>query len=172
MNKEILKRIQEIDKELKELEDMEIAGLPGTGRFSLKNMIENDIENNIKKEEENDMNNLEKLIDNATEEFLNEIEDTDFEIFDEYVKITNGDNGYINVLLDMCVTNDFKMLVINTLVRVYVWKIYHEGQLRISGNELKNLAIMGITTCEIDPDNKFLQAMIYGLCESAKGGDR
>lgn len=167
MNKETLERLNEIDRQLKELEDVEIAGLPGTGRFSLKNMIEN----NIKKEEENDMNNLEKLIDNATEEFLNEIEDVDFEIFNEYVKITNEKDGNILDLFKP-LTNEGIMLVINTLVRVYVWKIYHDGQLRISANELKNLAIMGITTCEIDPDNKFLQAMIYGLCDGVKGGDR
>lgn len=166
MNKEILERINQIDKELKELEDMEIAGLPGTGRFSLKNIIEN----NIKKEEENDMN-IEEIIDEKVNDFLEEIEDIDFKIFDEYLKITNNDNSYILTLLDERVTNDFKMLAIRTLIRVYVWKLYHDDNIRISKNELMNLAIMGMTTCEIAPEDRFLQSMIYGLCESMKGGE-
>ena len=115
--------------------------------------------------------NIEEVNDEKVNNFLEEIEDIDFKIFDEYLKITNNDNSYILTLLDKRVTNDFKMLTIRTIVRVYVWKLYHDGNIRISKNELMNLAIMGITTCEIEPDNKFLQAMIYGLCELMKGGE-
>ena len=142
MNKEILERIQEIDKELEKIE----------------------------KEEENDMN-IEEIIDEKVNDFLEEIEDIDFKIFDEYLKITNEKDGNILDLFKP-LTNEGIMLTIRTLVRVYVWKLYHDGNIRISKNELKNLAIMGMTTCEIAPEDRFLQSMIYGLCESMKGGDR
>ena len=139
MNKEILERLNEINNELER----------------------------IKKDEEIDMN-MEKIIDNELNEFLEEIEECDFEIFNEYVRVTNT-GASIKELFDN-VTHDGWLMIIKTIVRVYVWKLYHDGNVRFSNYEKNNLAFMFNTLIKEYTTELFLQGCIFGLIAPAKKG--
>ena len=149
MNNNILERIAQINKELEE----------------------------IKKEEENDMkeNNVSKIIDRDVEEFLKDIESPiDFDIFNEYRRITNEHKGHIEDLFKQ-LTPEGIMKTTETLVRVYVYKVWNDEDLYVTDNEIRNLAYMGMMTCTYAPNNLKLQNYIMAIIqtyEMAKGGVR
>lgn len=148
MDARILERLSQINKELEE----------------------------IKKEEENNMNNIEKETNRMVEEFLNNIEEIDFDIFNEYRRITNEHNGKIEDLFAQ-LTPEGILKVTETLVRVYVYKIWKEEELLATQREMRNLAYMGMMVCQFDPDNKELQHYIYSIIQTyeyakqMKGGE-
>ena len=141
MTEETLRRLKEIDKELEAIDKEE------------------------KEKEEIDMDFNEKMT-----EFLNDIKDIDFKIFDRYVEITNTTKGDINDLF-VQLTHEGIIFVIEKLVRVYCYKGLHGG-VGITTKEMQNLAKMGLAMCAIQPDNEFMIELIYKLCHVSEGGDR
>lgn len=145
MTEEILKRIQEIDKELEK----------------------------IKKEEELEMiETLNEKIHNETMDFIKDVDDTDFKLFDTYVKVTN----VCFTINDLFLTKryEYGLFVIERLVKVYVWKIYNDGNVTLSVKERNNLVEMYEQVCKYMPENIFLQSYIYGLLDGVvekKGGE-
>lgn len=146
MNKEILERLNEINKELE----------------------------NIKKEEENDMNNKSEIVDRKVDEFLSKVEDCDFKIFDEYKRITNETDARIEDLFSQ-VTPDGWLMIVKTLIRVYIYKIWKDEELFTTHKEIRNIAYMGMKICDLFPDEvellSYMQALIQTF-EYVKGGER
>lgn len=122
--------------------------------------------NEIKKEEENDM------IDNLMNDFLKDIEKVDFDIFDEYLRTTNETDAQIEDLFKQ-LTPEGIMMVVNTITRIYVYKLKNNDLESLTRKELKNLAYFGLHTSLIEPDNKLLQSILMSLILtfSKKGGE-
>lgn len=122
--------------------------------------------NEIKKEEENDM------IDNLIDEFLKDIEEVDFDIFNEYLRTTNETEAQIEDLFKQ-LTPEGIMMVVNTITRIYVYKLKNNDLESLTRKELKNLAYFGLHVSLIEPDNKLLQSILMSLILtfSKKGGE-
>lgn len=149
---EIIKTLQDIQEELKKLND----------RNEEREM--KDLEKFI--EEQN--NELERMLDNLTEE--------DKKVFDYYVKIVNEDNVTFEELIkDLTDTGIVEL--IKTITLNYVKHIY-AGDFRASGREMKNIVKMYIFIQIYNKNNDYkemnIESCLYSTIMSAQkeGGER